>query len=63
MSIMSNTLCKLFCKPKNRVVTEGGKNIAYEIDCNNCEAVYFGQSKQSLKSHSDGHKRCQKLRL
>ena len=69
MSIMSNTLCKLLCKPKNRVVTEDGKNIVYEIDCSNCEAVYFGESKWYLKSHSDEHKRsirncnCDRMKL
>ena len=45
-----NTLCKLLCKPKDRVATEDKNNIVYEIDCSNCEAVYFGESKQSLKS-------------
>ena len=52
-----NTLRKLLCKPKDRVVTEDKNNIVYEIDCSNCEAVYFGESKQSLKSRSDEHKR------
>ena len=51
-----NTLRKLLCKPKDRVATEGKNNIVYEIDCSNCEAVYFGKSKQSLKSRSDEHK-------
>ena len=32
-------------------------NIVYEIDFSNCEAVYFIESKRSLKSHSDEHKR------
>ena len=45
-----NTLRKLLCKPKDRVATEDKNNIVYEIDCSNCEAVYFGESKQSLKS-------------
>ena len=52
-----NTLCKLLCKPKDQVATEDKNNIVYQIDCNNCEAVYFGESKQSLKSRSDEHKR------
>ena len=51
------TLCKLLCKPKDRVATEDKNNIVYEIDCSNCEAVYFGESKRSLKSPSDEHKR------
>ena len=27
------------------------------MDCSNCEAVYLGESKRSLKLHSDEHKR------
>ena len=52
-----NTLRKLLCKPKDQVSTEDKNNIVYEIDCSNCEAVYFGESKRSLKSRSDEHKR------
>ena len=44
-----NNLHKLFFKPKNRVATEDKNKIVYETDCSNCETVYFGQSKQSLK--------------
>ena len=50
------TLWKL-CKSKDRVATEDKNKIVYEIDCSNCQAVYFGESKQSLKSRSDEHKR------
>ena len=52
-----NTLRKLVCKPKDRVATEDKSNIVYEIDCSNCEAVYLGESKRSLKLRSDEHKR------
>ena len=48
-----NTLHKLFYKHKVPEVTEDKKNIAYETDCSDCETVYFSESKQSLKSHSD----------
>ena len=41
----------------HQVATEDRNNIVYENDCSNCEAVYFSESKQSLKSHSDEHKR------
>ena len=51
------TLRKLLCKPKDQVATEDKNNILYEIDCSNCEAVYFGESKQSLKLRSDEHKK------
>ena len=50
-----NTLRKLPYKPRDRVATEDKNNIAYESDCS--EAVYFGESKRSLKSRSDEHKR------
>ena len=43
---------KLLCEPKDRVATEDKNNNVYEIDCSNCEAVYFGESKQSLKDLS-----------
>ena len=51
------TLRKLLCKPKDRVATEDKNNIVYEIDCSNCQAVYFGESKRSLKLCSDEHNR------
>ena len=48
---------KLLCKSKDRVATGDKSNIVYEIDCSNCESIYFGQSKRSLKLCSDEHKR------
>ena len=48
-----NTLHELLCTPKDRVATEDKNNIAYEIDYSNCKAVYFDESKQSLKSRSN----------
>ena len=44
------------CKPKGQVAIEND-NIVHEIDCSDCEAVYFSKSKQSLKSCPDEHKR------
>ena len=47
---------KLLCKPNYRVAKKEDKNnIVYEIDCSNCEAVYFNESKGSLKSCSFEH--------
>ena len=51
------TLRKLLCKPKDRVATEDKNNIVYEIDCSNCQAAYFGESKRSLKPRLDEHRR------
>ena len=47
----------LLCKPKDQLTTEDKINIVYETDCSNCQAVYFAESKRSLKSRSDEHKR------
>ena len=52
-----STFCILICKPKDQVTTEDKNNLIHEIDCSNCEAVYFGYSKQPLKWHSDEQKR------
>ena len=54
---IENTLRKLLFKPKDRVATEDKNTIVYENDCSNCESVYFGESKRSLKSRSDEYKR------
>ena len=48
---------KFLCKPQDRVATEDKTKIVCEIDCSNCQAVYFSESKRSLKSRSDEHKR------
>ena len=50
------TFCILICKYKDWVATEDENNIAYENDCSNCKAVYFSESKWSLKSCSGEHK-------
>ena len=48
---------KSLCKPKDRLATEDENKIFYEVHCSNYEVVYFGESKRSLKSRSDEHKR------
>ena len=48
-----NTLCKILCKPKDRVATDDKNNIVYDIDCSNYEAIYFGESERSSKLRSD----------
>ena len=48
---------KLLCKPKDRVAIENKNNNFHEIECSNCEAVYIGKSKGSLKLRSDEHER------
>ena len=48
---------KLLFKPEDQVATGVEDNVIYEVDCSNYEAVYLGESKRSLKSRSDEHKR------
>ena len=55
-----NTFRKLLCKPKNGMATESKINIAYDIDCSNCEAIFFRKSKPYLNSCSHEHKRSAK---
>ena len=42
------TLHKLLCKAKDQVATEDKNNIVYEIDCSNCQAVYFGERSSKI---------------
>ena len=51
------TLRKLLFRPKDRAAAEDKNNIVHEIDYSDCQAVYFGESKRSLKSRSDEHRR------
>ena len=50
-------MVKLVFKVKDRLATEDKKNIVYESDCKNCEAVSFSASKRSLKLRSDEQNR------
>ena len=50
-----SSLRELLCKLKDWVATEDKNDIVYEVDCTDCEAVYFFESKWTLKSRSDEH--------
>ena len=41
-------LRKLLPKRKDRVATEDKNKIVYEIDCSNCDTVYFGEARRFL---------------
>ena len=49
-------ICNLVCRHEDRVINERNK-ICYRMECRNCQAVYFGGPKRSLKSQSSNHKR------
>ena len=50
-------LHNLHCKPKDWGTTEDKNSVVYEIDCSNCEVVYFIESKQFLKLQPDENKK------
>ena len=54
---MENTLRKFLCKLKGSVKIEQKSSITYEVHCTNCQAVYFGESKQ-LNGHMRSVKNC-----
>ena len=47
---------KLLCKRKDPVATEDENSFVYKIGCSNFKVVYFGESKQCLKSRPDEQK-------
>ena len=51
---------KLLCKPKDQVATEDKNNIVYQIDCSNCKAVYFGESKKEKQKRTVRNCGCEK---
>ena len=53
---IESTLRRLLCTPKDQGATEDKSKIVYVIDCSNCEAVFFVESKWSLKPRSEEHK-------
>ena len=53
---IKNTLRKLLCKLKD----QDKNNVNNEIDCSNCNAVYFDESKRSLKLRSNERERSAK---
>ena len=52
-----DTLRKYLSKPKDIFPAERLNNIVYKIPCNDCEAVYIGETKRSFKQRSSEHQR------
>lgn len=57
LTFYHNTLHKLLCKHKDSVAKGDKISIFYKLYCSKCQADYFGESKSSLKSRSNEHKR------
>ena len=53
--INHNNLKHLYTKLKSKTPTLDSTHIVYEITCNNCPAVYIGQTKQHLKDRLYQH--------
>lgn len=51
-----HTTQPLFTKLKDKVDKNERTNVIYQINCNDCEATYIGQTKQHLKKRVNQHK-------
>lgn len=56
----SETLRKRLSHPKDKIAKDNQNNIIYRIPCQDCDAVYIGESKRSLKQRSTEHARAVK---
>ena len=50
-----DTLRKSLSHPKDPISVELQNNVVYKIPCNDCNAIYIGESKRSLKTRSKEH--------
>ena len=50
-----NKLCNIFNLPKDPIPTNFLSGVVYEIPCKDCECVYVGQTKNSLKTRIAQH--------
>ena len=56
----SETLRKCLSNPKDKVNLDKQNNIVYKIPCQDCNAVYIGETKRSFKQRSSEHMRAVK---
>ena len=57
----ARTLKRTLMKVKSRLPDEKKKGVVYQIPCNNCDYVYTGESKRTLKVRMTEHKRAVKM--
>ena len=57
----ASTLKWTLMKVKSRLPDEKKKVVVYQIPCNNCDYVYTGESKRTLKVRMTEHKRAVKM--
>ena len=55
-----STLCQLLSKLKDPVPPQKQNNVAYEWNCNNCEATYIRETKRTLEQRAKEHQRAVK---
>ena len=49
------TLRSLLSKPKDPIPKEDRNNVVYQLNCKDCEAVYVGETKQTLNIRAEEH--------
>ena len=53
----TTTLCTLLSHAKDPAPSEQRNNVVYKYDCEDCEAVYFGESKRAVAERTKEHTR------
>ena len=52
-----NTLSSILSKPKDQINLQDQNNVAYEIPCKDCDAIYIGETKRQFKQRLQEHRR------
>ena len=51
----SNTLFSQFIKLKDPIPLNSKPNVVYQLNCNECNNVYIGETKKQLKERTNQH--------
>ena len=50
-----HTLSPLFCKPKDAINFEQKRGLVYQISFQDCNAVYVGETRRSVRTRKQEH--------
>ena len=53
----TNTLKNKLCHLKDKRLNEQKRNVIYQVDCNDCDAKYIGESSRNIKIRMTEHER------
>ena len=59
---MDNTLTQILSRPKEPIPYQDRTNVVYKIPCQDCNAVYIGQTSRQLKTRIKEHQRLLRVR-